>query len=284
MKIKDEILLFSSGIVILILTFLAFGKDGFAEWKGVQSEFLDIAEAKIGEKRAKEFQTGIQMIWVPEIKVVDRCKTCHMAIDIPGFESEKQPFSTHPNLEQWNETHPFKNYGCTTCHGGQGFAVTTKEAHGNVKHWERPLLSNDMAKEYGFNKASELMEVNCNSCHRRETDTPGMPNINMAKKLIQDKNCAQCHIMDGKNGGTLGPEITYVGSKHPETFGFDGVEGKRSVMNWHIQHFKLPAKVSKGSIMPPFGFSDEEIRALSILVMSWRKVKVPMEYVPYKRD
>ena len=284
MKIKDEILLITGAALLLFLTFLSFGKDSTVEWKSVQSEFLELAAAKIGADKAKEFQTGIHMIWKPDIKVVDRCKTCHMAIDIPGFEGEKQPYATHPDLDKWNESHSFKDYGCTTCHGGQGFAVTTKEAHGNVKHWERPLLSNDMAKEYGFKNSAALMEVNCNTCHRRETETEGMPNINLAKKLIVEKNCISCHIMDGKNGASLGPEITYEGQKHPETFGMDGVEGKKSVLNWHIQHFNFPAKVTRGSFMSAFGFTPEESRALSLLVMSWRKLKIPMEYVPYKRN
>ena len=34
----------------------------------------------------------------------------------------------------------FQEFGCTSCHGGQGFATTTAGAHGDVEHWDEPLL------------------------------------------------------------------------------------------------------------------------------------------------
>lgn len=281
MKRKEELLLFVGGALVFALIVAAFVKENRTEWGSYQSEFLSLAKSKIGEEKTKNIETGIRQIWNPKLNVTDRCTTCHMAIDIPGFENEKEPFRTHPHLNGWNNTHPFKDYGCTSCHSGQGFAVDLEHAHGNVEHWEYPLLSGKMAQEYGAKDAATLMGANCNTCHRNDApDTDRMPAINQAKKLVEAKACSTCHILDGKNGGSIGPDLTFEGDKVGEAFNMKGVHGKETVLNWHIQHFRNPSAISPGSVMTTFGFSPEEERALALLVMSWRRVSIPMEYMP----
>ena len=57
---------------------------------------------------------------------VDRCMTCHTFIDRPGYENRPNPYKTHPNLALMvgdKSPHPMKEYGCTTCHGGEGHRV-----------------------------------------------------------------------------------------------------------------------------------------------------------------
>lgn len=281
MKLKEELLLFIGGTLVFALIVAAFVRENHTEWGAYQSEFLGIAKAKIGEEKTRNIETGIRQIWNQKLNVTDRCTTCHMAIDVPGFENEKEPFRTHPHLNGWNNTHAFKDYGCTSCHGGQGFAVDLEHAHGNVEHWEYPLLSGKMAEEYGLKDAATLMQTNCNTCHRNDApDTDRMAAINQAKKIVEARACSSCHIMDGKNGGSVGPELTFEGDKVGEAFSMKAVQGKASVLNWHIQHFKNPANVSPGSVMPVFGFTPEEERSLALLVMSWRRVSIPMEYMP----
>ncbi len=281
MKFNDEKLLFVAGALVFLLTAAAFFKEQKAEWKDYQGEFIEMVSTKLGEDRVDGIQTGIRQIWSPKLNVVDRCTTCHMGIDVPGFEDAPQPYSTHPNLKAWNKTHPFKDYGCTTCHGGQGYAVDTHNAHGLDRHWEYPLLSSSIAKEYGYKNSAALMEVNCNVCHRQDpATTQRMPNINLAKRLVKEKACTSCHVLDGRNGGSVGPELTFVGGKHGEAFDMHSLQGKHAVLNWHFQHFKNPAKISKNSVMPNFGFSDDEARALALLMMSWRETSIPIEYNP----
>ncbi len=280
MKGRDQILLAASGGVVFLLTVGAFVKDHHSDWRVHQDEFAELAVKKLGEEKASALETGIQQIWNPELKIIDRCTTCHMGITIPGFEDAPQPYATHPDLAFWNKTHAFKDYGCTTCHSGQGYAVETADAHGEVHHWEDPMLSEKMAKSYGFESSAGLMETNCNVCHRRDEATPRMPRINHAKELVTQRGCIGCHILDGKNGGSIGPELTYEGSKHGEVFTMKGVKGTQSVFQWHREHFQSPSSISKGSIMPPVAFSDEDARDLALLVMSWRKTSIPMKYLP----
>src|SRR6185369_5793308 len=57
------------------------------------------------------------------ISRVDRCMTCHVAANRPGFDGPewKEPFRTHPKLDAFvgdGSPHPYTQYGCTVCHGG----------------------------------------------------------------------------------------------------------------------------------------------------------------------
>ncbi len=291
MKIKDEILLVVGGLLVFGLTIGVIIKESNSEWKQYQAEFTQLVKEKLGEKVAASVEPGLIQIWNPELKVTDRCKTCHMGIDIPGLEKEKQPFSTHPDLAFYKQTHPFKDFGCTTCHDGQGFSTKVKDAHGDVHHWMTPMYTKKVAADYGLENTKAMIEMNCNRCHRRDRQTENMPSINLAKQLLKEKNCAVCHIIKdlkltiGPQGfevkdRTIGPDLSYEGAKYPEEFGFDTVEGKKSVLNWHMEHFINPQKVSKDSLMINYTMTKEEARALSLLMMSWKKAKIPLEFIP----
>ena len=128
-----------------------------------------------------------------------------------------------------------------------------------------------------------------------------MDYINLAKDLVVEKNCQSCHIIDGF-GGNIGPNLTYEGDKSHEMFDIhapyyvikDGkpVESghtiaeemkKRglpySVFSWHILHFEEPRSITPTSTMPNFGFKKDEILALTMLMMSWRKLDIPSRYL-----
>ena len=70
----------------------------------------------------------VNFIRVPKM---DRCRTCHLAIDRKGYEKYPQPFTTHPNLEQYvgsDSPHPIDRTGCTVCHEGMGQSVSFRDA------------------------------------------------------------------------------------------------------------------------------------------------------------
>ena len=108
----------------------------------------------------------------------------------PGRASRSEhPFRTHP--QEILRSHPPEVYGCTSCHGGQGYAVDTEPAHGPVHFWEEPLLGKGMGEAYSIveNKAA-LMQSNCNVCHRYDRETKGAEFIDHAKKLVRE-GCAR---------------------------------------------------------------------------------------------
>ena len=57
-----------------------------------------------------------------KVETVDRCISCHLGIDKPGYEDAEQPFTTHPNLDFYlssSSPHPIDEFGCTGCHAGR---------------------------------------------------------------------------------------------------------------------------------------------------------------------
>ena len=84
---------------------------------------LDLANPslKVNQIMPANLQDDVIFSGTPK---VDRCTTCHLGIDKKGFENEKQPFTTHPNLDFYLQgPHPIDKVGCTSCHQGRGRAT-----------------------------------------------------------------------------------------------------------------------------------------------------------------
>ena len=273
---KDAIKLYVLGIFLLALTIFIFVREHRPDWTDYQAEFRDYVAEKFGEEKAQNIPSGIQQIWVKDLDRVDRCTTCHQAVEWKGLENAPEPYRTHP--KEILDKHPLNAYGCTSCHGGQGYATTLPDAHGNVEHWEEPVLGQEITGAYAVKDPKALMQMNCNVCHRFDRQTPGMDYINVAKKLVDEKNCRACHTINGR-GGSVGPDLTFEGEKPPEQFDYSHILGAGSVFAWHTAHFQNPKTVSPETVMPNFGFSTQQAQALSLLVMSWQRDTVPAHYI-----
>ncbi|HEX6835895.1 MAG TPA: c-type cytochrome, partial [Polyangia bacterium] len=188
-------------------------------------------------------------IWLPELKRADRCTTCHQAVSWKGFENAEEPLRTHP--AEILKQHPVEKYGCTACHGGQPHAVDDKSA---------------------------LMQMNCNSCHRYDRETPGASEINLAKKIVREKGCRACHVINGR-GGSIGPDLTNEGDKAAEQFEYGRLNGQHSAFAWHVAHLKDPRALVPETVMPNFHLSTREAQAIAMMVMSWKREKLPATYL-----
>ncbi|MGH9761659.1 MAG: hypothetical protein ACREAC_12600, partial [Blastocatellia bacterium] len=147
-------------------------KDFFRPWKHYQTEYVRLAENRPDTKRLlSDFHSGINQIWLPDMKVVDRCTTCHLGIDQPTLNdsSVSQPFRTHTNMP-----HDVKQWGCTVCHRGQGLATEVEAAHDTTLAWEQPLLP------------TRYSQASCGSCHR--ADIPQTPQLNHGRELLSSLN------------------------------------------------------------------------------------------------
>jgi cytochrome c2 len=279
-SIKEILFFLLVSLLTLLISLIVIAREETPEWKDYQSNFKDIIAENFGGVDLSTIPEGIQQIWVENLDKVDRCITCHQGINWKGLESVENPWKTHPNSELM-ANHPPDKFGCTTCHGGQGYAVSEYAAHGFVEHWEEPLLSKTIGSEYNPKDPSPLEQIRCNYCHRYERQTKGTDHINYAKTLIRDKGCTICHIVNGE-GGKLGPDLSYEGDKHAEGFDFSNfATDNPSIFTWHFNHFKSPESVVPNTIMPSMNFQTKDAIALSMLVMSWRDVSaIPTSYMP----
>jgi mono/diheme cytochrome c family protein len=154
---------------------------------------------------------------------MDRCQTCHLAIDRTGYEKYPQPFATHPNLSTYlgsNSPHPLEQVGCTVCHEGMGHSVSFRDAAHmpateEQKHrweeefgWEEPHLWDYPMLPKGMTEAS------CAKCHRQEVFVPRAENLNIAYSTYERAGCYACHKTRGfENLRKPGPILTKIDSK-----------------------------------------------------------------------
>ena len=267
------------GAALLAATGWVFWDYAQPEWKGYQSEFRNTISAQFGPDRADQVPSGIQQIWVPELNRVDRCTTCHLGVEWQGMEEAPHPFRAHPTgiLQE----HNLSQYGCTVCHGGQGYATDMEGAHATSSeiHWEDPLLASEIGESLQVAEPAALMEIKCNICHRYDAYTEGAELINYAKDLVTQRRCQLCHKINGQ-GALIGPDLTYAGDQSAEHYDYSKVPGKEAAFNWHMVHFRNPKEVAPESVMPNFNFGPRETQALSMLVMSWKRTSLPASYIP----
>jgi len=257
-------LISSFGLGLLFLT--QVWQETFPEWKTYQTEYYRRLAQVTGDRSKAWTPLKIQQIYLPEFHRTDRCITCHVGVDNPRMKDQPQPFKTHPDLGNpvFLAKHPFNEIGCTICHQGQGPATTKRHAHGPVPHWEEPLLSKD------------LIVGTCTTCHGNISDLKGAEPLVKAMALFKEKGCIGCHMLHSK-GMLIGPELAETWRKGVDQFDFRYVHGEETVTRWVEDHFRNPQHVVPGypalgipeSAMPNYELTDEEVKLLTALVLSF---------------
>jgi mono/diheme cytochrome c family protein len=251
-------------------------QDAARDWTRYQGRFAN----SLSRSERRGLGGGLAQFHVQDLHRVDRCTTCHVAIAKPTLALAEQPFTAHPG--DYLASHPPEKFGCTVCHGGQGLATDVKAAHGDVKHWEEPLLRGN------------LVQASCRKCHGDlDAIAPQAPQLIKGMELYRTLGCAGCHAVHGF-GQTVSIDLSDVGDKPWQLLDFTFVEGAHTLPVWIEEHFKEPRRVTPGfrleelpkgeeeiypSFMPDYGLGDEDVRALTIYMLSLTEETLPASYV-----
>jgi mono/diheme cytochrome c family protein len=191
----------------------------------------------------------VNFIRVPKM---DRCQTCHLAIDRKGYENYPQPYKTHPDLNVYlggSSPHPIERVGCTVCHEGMGQSVSFADAahtpgteDQKVKweedhHWEEPHLW-----DYPMLPTS-MTQASCAKCHKQQVFVPNASKLSIAYSTYERAGCYACHKTRGfdTNMRKPGPILTKIDSKLSQDW----------VKNW----IRNPRAVKPTTWMPRFWYN-----------------------------
>lgn len=330
-----QILLILAGVTVTALFGAFLYREIFPEYKLYQEDYVALEEFRSSytHEFPPSFQYGIKQIVLEREDngppVIDRCTSCHVALEIPYFSPTKlahdangkpiqvpnedyiwdklnvkitelrdkkvieqleaqgkkgeikerlelaekyealktahvgeytydvsKVLSMHPLMG--NETYPFQfhpieEYGCTSCHNGNGRGLVTDKAHGPVfdgqyeiedlgptPHFTQTDLKNDPKFSRIFNhKPGEslvfqtepifvgpLIQAKCVQCHQTSSFlTPSVEektpidrlttHYQRGMELYISQACYACHRIAGFARGGVGPELTYAGNSYP---------------------------------------------------------------------
>lgn len=180
---------------------------------------------------------------------VDRCESCHAAINKAGFDDAPNPYKTHPRREEIFSKHPPDKFGCTPCHQGQGAAVNSPEqAHGEVHHWDEPLLR------------GVKVQASCIKCHANIEHLTGASTIERGQLLFEELGCPNCHLVDGyEDLPRVGPYLRRISAKVDPA--------------WLVRWVTNPHQYRPKTRMPNFLFNQEEAVAVAAYLLESSKAE-----------
>ena len=239
MKIRVAVLACSALVVAVLAAAATRSVD--EAWVGFQENYLELSAAKSGGAAAPQpielKQDRLQGFQGSGEERIDRCRTCHLAVDDPRFADGAQPLRTHPSIAP----HAFGELGCTVCHEGEGRATTAFLAHGKDPFWPEPLLT------------GRFVEASCARCHPAPY-LAETPHLRRGRELFERSACVGCHRVQGLSRGNLGVELTDVGAKRSVDF------IQKKIRN---PLFNVPA-----TLMPKLRLSDEDVSDLAVFLKS----------------
>jgi len=230
------------GLLLLLLLAIVPYRDHFREWYRYQRDYLGLIRGRDDALTLqRRFQGGVHQTWIPELGVVDRCASCHVAMKEASLRNvSTQPFRPHPPVP-----HSLDEFGCVLCHRGQGVATTVMEAHSSTKAWEEPLLP------------VRYFEASCGQCHMDQL--VGTPRLNAGRALLARYGCVHCHSLTLPDGARLTPADDPPSLEHV---------AQKTSREWIFAWIKNPQAYSSSATMPNFQLSDNDARDLSAFLIA----------------
>lgn len=176
---------------------------------------------------------------------VDRCMTCHLAIDRKGYDGpdDKNPLRTHPRLDLYlaaDSKHPIEQFGCTGCHSGSGRSCTfTTASHTPPAFEEKEKVEARWKKDYDWEEMhhwddpqlpKDLLTASCWKCHKQETELEGADGWNAGRKVFDRAGCFACHRTQGfETARKPGPSLYHVADKITREWAYQWVLNPQAV-------------------------------------------------------
>ncbi len=196
---------------------------------------------------------------------VDRCTTCHLAIDRKGFEDAPQPFRTHPEIDLFlgaYSPHPLEKIGCTVCHGGNGHSLTfvhtahTPRNEEQKKEWEKKYHWHELEKWEKKMLPLQYAQASCAKCHQGTLDVPKAPKLNEGRSLARQYGCFGCHTVKGfESQWKAGPSLLNVKSKLEQEWIENGLQSPKAFRPstqmpsvFHLENTNLPEDRSRSNV------------------------------------
>ena len=215
------------------------------------------------------------------------CGSCHAYLEVPNLAQ----------LERGDDV--FARNDCLACHRVDGRGGTSRP--GNAGGLDGPDLSRSGATGFRIDwyahhlarraqarsgpwqtAIGEIPEGDRRAIDVYLRSRVGAPGLIEAKALFHTLGCRGCHKIAGV-GGDDGPDLTLVGQKDPALTPFGFISGPRSLENFFKAHFRAPAQVVKGSLMPAFDLSETDLERLTFYMFSLRRSNYPESLWPKDR-
>ncbi len=228
-------------------------------------------------------------LFFAQTRKVDRCTTCHQAIDLPGFENQPNPFKTHPRLEVMlgsTSPHPLDKIGCTICHDGRGQATHFVRAAHTPRNEEQ---AHEWKRKYGWNEEDQhhipekmvplqYVEGKCRVCHREQEYVYRAPKLDRSVQMVRFAGCFGCHKIAGWE---------HVEKTAPSLLKVKGKLSRDWILKWihnpkdFNEHTRMPSPFLQSNTVgnPEFeSYQEAEMQAVTDYLLAKSE-----DYRPYAR-
>lgn len=102
---------------------------------------------------------------------------------------------------------------------------------------------------------------------------------NKGLALFNEHNCKGCHNLTAEGvSKSMGPDLVHIGNKKVYEIDFYQTDIEKSLQSFLYNKIKYPDQFLEKALMPDFGFSDENIDALTIALLSMNGESVPDKF------
>ncbi len=210
----------------------------------------------------KDFKSTPAVNQGRELFIQKNCYGCHR---IEGISNGTLGPDLSDVGKKWN-----LNYLHESIADPRANSVTSFMPKFNLTDEEIKALVIFLKSRRGFNYAETTLDRYRATLNKGQVapTTPPVPNpltsttpvstdsVKLGEQLIAERACVACHKLGDKDGG-IAPDLSFEGLLKDE--------------KWMIAHFKDPRAIVPDSIMPTFGFTENDFKAMSAYLGSLNK-------------